>query len=67
MKKGKFGYISYSWGLNYIIYYNYNSKSKPEKIDFGKIIDISKFVSPDFGTSNEYRINCICYKNETKN
>ena len=50
-----------------IININYNSKSKPEKIDFGKIIDITKFVSPDFGTSNEYRINCVCYKTETKN
>ena len=50
-----------------IININYNNKSKPLKFDFDKIIDITNFVSPEFGTSNEYRLNCVCYKTETKN
>ena len=50
-----------------IININYNNESKPSKINFDKKIDITKFVCPDFGTSNEYRINCVCYKTETKN
>ena len=50
-----------------IININYNNKSKPTKIDFDKNINITKFVSPDFGASNEYRIICVCYKTETNN
>ena len=50
-----------------IININYNNESKPSKINFDKKIDIAEFVCHDFGTSNEYRINCVCYKTETKN
>ena len=38
---------------------------KPSKIDFDKIIDITKYVSHNFGASNKYRINCICSKTES--
>ena len=47
-----------------LININY-SRFKPSKINFDNKIDITKFVSPDCGTSNEYRINCVCSKKES--
>lgn len=47
-----------------LININY-SRFKPSKINFDNKIDITKFVNSDFGTSNEYRINCVCSKTES--
>ena len=48
-----------------LININY-SRFKTSKFDFDKKIDITKFVSPSFEESKEYKINCICSKTETK-
>ena len=48
--------------------YSKCGKSKPSKIEFDEIIDITKYVNYDYKKPIKYRIICVCnYINNSKN